>query len=80
MCSGISRSVLSDSFATLWTIARQAPPLSMGFPRQEYWSGLPFPLLVDLPDLGIGPRSPEWQVDSLPSEPPGKEMSALGRW
>ena len=39
-------------FAMLWTIARQAP-LSMGFSRQEYWSGLPFPPPEDLPDLGI---------------------------
>ena len=44
-------SVLSDSFRPLWTAARQAP-LSMGFPRQEYWSGLPFPPPEDLPHLG----------------------------
>ena len=44
----------------------------MGFPRQEYWSGLPFPSPGDLPDPGIGPKSPGLQVDSLPSEPPGK--------
>ena len=44
-------------FATLWTVARQAPP-SMGFPRQEYWSGLPFPSPQDLPDPGIEPPSP----------------------
>ena len=43
-------------FSTLWTIARQAP-LSMGFSRQEYWSGLPFPPLGDLPDPGIEPIS-----------------------
>ena len=43
-------------FATPWTIARQAP-LPMGFPRQEYWSGLPFPTLRDLPDPGIKPES-----------------------
>ena len=47
-------------------------PLSMGFSRQEYWSGQPFPSPVDLPDPGIEPRSPLLQVDSLPSEPPGK--------
>ena len=58
-------------FATPWTVAHQAP-LSMGFPRQEYWSGLPFPSIGDLPDLGIEPGSPELQADSLPSEPPGK--------
>ena len=47
---------MSDSFVTLWTVVSQAP-LSMGFPRQEYWSGLPFPSPEDLPDPGIGPRS-----------------------
>ena len=45
-------------FATSWTVACQAP-LSMGFPREEYWSGLPFPTLGDLPDPGIEPTSPE---------------------
>ena len=48
---------MSNSFATPWTVALQAP-LSMGFPRQEYWSGLPFPSPGDLPDPGIEPRSP----------------------
>ena len=57
-------------FATLWTVAYQAPP-SMGFSRQEYWSGLPFPFPGDLPDPGIEPRSPALQAYSLPSEPPG---------
>ena len=56
-------------FATLWTVARQAP-LSMGFSRQEYWSGLPFPSPGDLPNSGIGPRSPALQTDALSSEPP----------
>ena len=45
---------------------------SMGFSRQEYWSGLPFPSPGDLPDPGIEPRSPALQADSLPSDPPGK--------
>ena len=54
-----------------WTIARQAPQ-SMGFPRQEYWNGLPFPSPEDLPNPGIKPATPALQVDSLPSEPPGK--------
>ena len=44
-------------FVTPWTVARQAP-LSVGFPRQEYWSGLPFPSPGDLPDPGIEPSSP----------------------
>ena len=58
-------------FATLWTVAYQAPP-SMGFSRQEYWSGLPFPFPGDLPDPGIEPRSPALQADALHSETPGK--------
>ena len=57
-------------FATPWTVAHQAPA-SMGFSRQEYWSGLPFPSPGDLPDLGIEPRSPALRADALPSEPPG---------
>ena len=59
-------------FATLWTVAHQAP-LSMGFSRQEYWSGLPFPSPGDLPHLGIEPGSPTFQEDALTSEPPGKK-------
>ena len=63
-----SRSIVSDFFATPWTAACQAP-LSMGFPRQEYGSGLPFPPPGDLPDPGIkltSPASPPLQVDFLP--------------
>ena len=56
---------------TTWTVPYQAPP-SMGFSRQEYWSGLPFSSPGDLPDPGIEPRSPPLQVDTLLSEPPGK--------
>ena len=52
-----SCSVVSDSLVTPWTIACQAP-LSMGFPRQEYWSGLPFPPPGNLPNPGIEPTSP----------------------
>ena len=51
-------------FATPWTVAHQAPP-SMGFSRQEYWSGLPFPSPGDLPNPGIEPRSPALQADAL---------------
>ena len=58
-------------FATLWTIAHQAPP-SVGFSRQEYWSGLPFPSPGNLPDPGIEPRSAAMQAGTLTSEPPGK--------
>ena len=57
-------------FATPWTVAYQAPP-SVGFSRQEYWSGLPFPSPGDLPNPGIEPRSPALQADALPSKPPG---------
>ena len=58
-------------FATPWTVAYQAPP-SVGFSRQEYWSGLPFPSPGDLPNTGIEPGSPALRADALPSEPPGK--------
>ena len=58
-------------FAAPWTLAYQAP-LSMGFSRQEYWSGLPFPSPGDLPKPGIEPRSPTLQGDALSSEPSGK--------
>ena len=58
-------------FATPWTVAYQAPP-SMGFSRQEYWSGLPFPSPRDLPNPRIKPGSSTLQADALPSEPPGK--------
>ena len=55
-----------------WTIACQA--LSLGFSRQDYWSGLPFPSLGDLPHPGIEPRSAALQVDSLLSGKPGKPI------
>ena len=59
-----------------WTVAYQAPP-SMGFSRQEYWSGLPFPSPGDLPDPGIEARSPALQADSLPFEPAGKPVLCI---
>ena len=65
--------IMFQLFVTPWTVACQAP-LSMGFFRQEYWSGLPFPSPGDLADPGIEPRSPSLQADSLPSEPPGKNL------
>jgi len=61
---------------TPWTVAHQAL-LFIGVPRQEYWSGLPCPPPGDLPDLGIKPRSPSLQADSLPSEPPEKSNITL---
>ena len=64
---------MSDSFVTIWTVARQ-DPLSIGFSRQEYWSGLPCPPPGDLPNSGIEPPSlvsPALQ-ESLPAEPLGK--------
>jgi len=56
-----------STLVTPWTVACQAP-LSMGFSRQEYWSGLPFPFPGDLPDPGIKPRFPALQAESLPTE------------
>ena len=60
-------------FATPKTAASQAPP-SMGFSRQEYRSGLPFPSPGDLPNPGIEPGSPALRADALPSEPPGNPL------
>ena len=73
----ISHSVTSDSLqahVTPWTVTCQAP-LSMGFPRQEYWSGLPLPPPGDLPDTRIKPASPMYSALAgrfFPTEPPGK--------
>ena len=58
------------------TAAYQAP-LSRGFSRQEYWSGLPSPPPGHLSSLGIEPRSAVLQADSLPSEPPGKRHTTV---
>ena len=65
-----------SALATPWTVAHHAP-LSMGFSRQEYWSGLPFPSLGCLSDPGIESRSPAMQADSLPSEPQGEPSCVL---
>ena len=62
-------------FATPWTVAHHTPP-SMGFSRQESWSGLPFPSPGGLPHPGIQPRSPALQADALTSAPPGKHWWA----
>ena len=63
-------------FATPWTVAYEAPQ-SMGFSRQEYWSGLPFPSPGDLPNPGIEPGSPSLEADALTSEPPGKPNDSV---
>ena len=60
-----NRWIVSDSSRPLWTVAHQLP-LSIGFPRQEYWSGLPFHSPGDIPDPGIKPASPALQANSLP--------------
>ena len=64
---------------TPWTVAHQAPP-SLGFSRQEYWSGLPFRSPGDLPNPGIEPRSPAPRADTSPSESPGKPTSGGGKY
>ena len=72
-CLLFSCQVMSDSFVIPQTAAHQAP-LSMGFPRQEYWSGLPFPSPGDLPNPGIESMSPALHVDSLPLRHLGSEV------
>ena len=66
-------SLSCPTLATPWSVACQAP-LSMGFYRQEYWSGLPFPSPEDLPDPGIEPGFPQRQADSLPTGLPGNSQ------
>ena len=65
------------TLATPWTVACQVP-LSMGFFRQEYWSGLPFPSPRNLPNPGIKPRSPALHADSLPTELQGNPLCSHG--
>ena len=77
LISGESKSKVAQ-LSPIWTpwivsSLHQAPP-SMGFSRQEYWSGLPFPSPGDLPNPGIEPRSLTLQTDALPSEPPGTSI------
>ena len=61
------------ALVTSWTVTCQAP-LPMGLSRQQHWSGLPLPTTGDLPDPGIEPMSPIWQVDSLPLSHQGSPM------
>ena len=68
-----SQEVMSDSFVIPWTVTHQAP-LSLGFPRQEYWSWLPFPSPGYLPDTGFEPMSAAWQADSLPGKPVSRSI------
>ena len=70
LLSLFSHSVVSNSLQPHGLYVAFQAPLSMGFPRQEYWSGLPFPSPGDLPDPGIEPMSPALQVDSLPLSHP----------
>ena len=70
----LSHKIMSDCFATIWTVTHQAP-LTMGFSRQEYWSGLSCPFPGDLPGPGIEPRTFILQADSLLSEPLEKPPS-----
>ena len=67
---------MSSSSAVPWTVALQAP-LSMGFTRQEYWSGLPFLSLRDLPNPGIEPTSPTLAGRFFTASPPGKPINLL---
>ena len=69
---------MSDSLQPPWTVAHK-DPLSMEFSRQQYWSGLSFPSLGDLPDPGIEPGSPALQAYSLLSESPGKPGNIIKR-
>ena len=69
----VSHWVMADSFVTPWTVAHQTP-LSMGFSRQEYWSGLPFPSPGNLSNPGIKPGSPALQADSLPLSHQGSTL------
>ena len=71
-------SVVSDSFATLMDCSLLVASLSMGFSRQEYCSGLPFPSPGDLPDPGIKPRSPALAGGFFPAEPPRKSRREEG--
>ena len=70
-------------FATPWTVAYHTS-LSVGFSRQEYWSGVPFPSPEDLSNAGIEPGSPALWADALLSEPPGKSKPGVkqtaGHW
>ena len=75
-CCGSALYCCVQLFASPWAVALQAP-LSMGFPRQEYWSGLPFPSPGDIPSPGMESTSPELAGGFFTTEPPGKLMPYL---
>ena len=68
--------IVSNSFVNPWSVTHQTP-LSMGFPRQKYWSGLPFTFPKGLPDLGIEPASPALAGGFFTTEPPRKSKVRL---
>ena len=74
MCCLVDKLCLT--LVTPWTVAHQAP-LSIGFPRQEYWSGLAFPPPGDLPDPGVKPVSPALAGRFFTTEPPGKPQHQM---
>ena len=76
MLRGKFLELMSNSFVTPRTVAHKAP-LFMGYHRQEYWSKLPFPSPGNLPDPGIKPVSPDWQVGSPPLSHLGRRCSHL---
>ena len=76
LCEGISHLIMSNSFATPWTVAHHAP-LSMEFSRPAYWSRQPLPSPEDLPDPGIEPGSPTLAGGFLLSEPQGSPNQTL---
>ena len=76
LCESVGRSVVSDS-VTLWTVARQAL-VSVGFSRQECWSGLLFPSPGDLHRSGIEPASAALAGGFLTPKPPGKPEAMVG--
>ena len=69
-----SHQAVFDSFATPWTVAHQVP-LSIGFPRQEFWTGLPFSSPRDIPDPGIKLTFPALVGGFFVTEPPGKSIT-----
>ena len=73
MCAVLSHFSRVGLFSIPWTVALQAP-LSKGFPRQQYWSGLPFPSPGNLPDPGIKSMSPALEGMFFTAETPGKAL------